>query len=134
MQTITIGKLAKACGVKTDTVRYYETQGLLVASGRTDSGYRMYSEDTIDRLRFVKRAQGLGFTLKEIHGMLELSTLPETDCEDIRQRAQEKIDEIEDRIRDLKTIKKSLVELAEFCPGRGKPFSECNILQYFYAS
>ena len=131
MQSITIGKLAKACEVKTDTVRYYESQGILEASGRTEAGYRIYSESTVDRLRFVKRAQSLGFTLKEIKEILELSTLPEADCEDIRQRAQEKVDEIDVRIRDLKTIKKSLSDLASFCPGKGKPLSECNILQYF---
>lgn len=133
MKSITIGKLAKAGEVKTDTVRYYETLGLIEVKERSDSGYRMYSRETIDRLRFVKRAQGLGFTLKEIKEMLELSSQPEADCETVRQRAQQKIDEVESRIRDLEAIKKSLGELASYCPGKGKPLSECSILQYFYA-
>ena len=134
MSFITIGKLAKACDVKTDTVRYYENQDLLTVSGRTEAGYRLYGSETIDRLRFIKRAQALGFTLKEIKDLLQLSDKPEADCEDVRQRAQQKIAEIEQRIADLNEIKKSLHELSVFCPGKGKPLNECNILRYFYDS
>jgi MerR family mercuric resistance operon transcriptional regulator len=86
----------------------------------------------VKRLRFVRKAQSLGFTLGEIKSLLELSETPEKDCGDVREKAQEKITEIEGRIADLKRMKKALNKLADFCPGKGRPLSECNILQHFY--
>ena len=132
MSMLTIGKLAKACGVKTDTVRYYERLGLLAPVERSESGYRKYGSESIKRLNFVRRAQGLGFTLEEIRELLELSEKPEADCADVRERAREKITDIERRIADLAAMKTALDELAKFCPGEGKPLSECNILNHFY--
>ena len=132
MSMLTIGKLAKACGVKTDTVRYYERLGLLVPVERSESGYRKYSQESIKRLNFVRRAQGLGFTLEEIKELMELSSIPEADCADVCERAQKKITDIEQRMSDLAAMKSALTELAEFCPGKGKPLSECNILNHFY--
>lgn len=87
MPTLTIGKLAKACDVKVDTVRYYERRELLLPLARTDSGYRIYSTESIQRLDFILKAQSLGFTLKEIKELLELSENPETDCADVRNLA-----------------------------------------------
>jgi len=132
MSMLTIGKLAKACGVKTDTVRYYERLGLLAPVERSESGYRKYSQESIKRLNFVRRAQGLGFMLEEIRELLELSEKPEADCADIRERAQRKITDIDQRMSDLAVMKSALTDLAEFCPGKGKPLSECNILNHFY--
>lgn len=132
MSGLTIGKLAKACGVKTDTVRYYERLGLLAPVERSESGYRKYGTDNVKHLNFVRRAQGLGFTLEEIRELLELSEKPEADCGDVRERARGKITDIERRIADLAAMKTALSELAEFCPGEGKPLSECNILNHFY--
>lgn len=132
MSGLNIGKLAKACGVKADTVRYYERLGLLAPVERTESGYRKYGMNSIKRLNFVRRAQELGFTLGEIKELLELSEQPEADCGDIRERAGQKMEEIEEKIQDLKRMKKSLAALAEYCPGKGKPLSECGILKYFY--
>lgn len=132
MSMLTIGKLAKACGVKTDTVRYYERLGLLAPVERSESGYRKYDQESIKRLNFVRRAQGLGFTLEEIRELLDLSEKPEADCGDVRERAGQKIAEVETRIVDLKKIKDSLKKLAEFCPGNGTPLSECGILNHFY--
>ena len=134
MSMITIGKLARACDVKTDTVRYYEDKGLIRTTDRTESGYRLYAAEVISRLKFVRKAQSLGFTLKEIKEMLELSEKPEADCENVKQHAQQKIVEIDKRIADLTEMKKALLDLAKFCPGTGKPLSECNILQYFYSA
>jgi len=132
MNTIKIGKLAKACDVNIDTVRYYERKGLISPLERTGSGYRVYDQDSIKRLNFIRRTQSLGFTLEEIKELLELSELPEKDCEDIREKAQEKITEIEKRISDLTEVKSALGELSEFCPGKGKPLSECSILKHLY--
>ena len=132
MSTLTIGKLAAACGVKIDTVRYYERMSLLLPIDRTESGYRIYSLDSIKRLQFVRKAQTLGFTLEEIKNLLELSEKPDVDCSNVRDYATSKIAEVDDRIADLLKIKDCLKELSAFCPGKGKALSECNILQYFY--
>jgi len=132
MSMLTIGKLAKACGVKTDTVRYYERLGLLAPVERSESGYRKYGQESIKRLNFVRRAQSLGFTLEEIRELLGLSEQPEADCADVRERARRKITDIEQRMADLAAMKTALAELAEFCPGEGMPLSECGILNHFY--
>jgi DNA-binding transcriptional MerR regulator len=132
MSTLTIGKLAKACAVKVDTIRYYERKGLLLPSARTESDYRVYLPDSVRRLQFIRKAKGLGFTLEEIKGLLEISERPEADCGDVREHARTKIMDIDERITDLIKIKTCLEGLASFCPGEGKPLAECNILQYFY--
>jgi len=133
MRTFAIGQLAKACGVNIDTVRYYERKALLLPVERTHSGYRRYSQDSINRLRFIRKTQSLGFSLKEIRGLLELSQQEEADCGDIREYARQKITEIEPRIADLIRIKDGLELLTSYCPGKGKPLSECSILEFFYA-
>ena len=132
MPELTIGKLAKTCGVKTDTVRYYERLGLLALPKRTESGYRKYNQESIRRLNFVRRAQALGFTLGEIRDLLDLSEKSEADCGDIRERAGQKIKDIKKKIAYLKRMKKGLSELSEYCPGKGRPLSECGILNHFY--
>ncbi len=134
MPRLTIGKLGKACDVKVDTIRYYERRGLLLPLERTDSGYRIYSTHSIQRLSFILKAQGLGFTLKEIKELLELSDKPESDCADVRELALVKVSQIEARIADLLKIKDSLRELTSFCPGGGKPLTECSILLHFYGN
>ncbi|MDQ7050403.1 MAG: heavy metal-responsive transcriptional regulator [Enterobacterales bacterium] len=132
MSTITIGKLASQAGVKIDTIRYYEKQQLLEPLARSDAGYRLYNEQSINQLFFIRKAQGLGFTLQEIKNLLSLSTDPKADCGDIREQANQKIRDIENRIEDLTQIKQSLGSLADYCPGKGKPLDECGILAYFY--
>jgi len=94
--TYSIGQLAKSCEINIDTVRYYERIGLLLPDDRTESGYRVYTPESINRLRFVRVAQSLGFKLDEIKELLELSERPETDCADIRDYANHKITEIEE--------------------------------------
>jgi Zn(II)-responsive transcriptional regulator len=131
MSKLTIGKLANACGVKVDTVRYYERRGLLFPLERSDSGYRIYSTDSVQRLSFILKAQGLGFTLKEIKELIELSEKPESDCADVRELALIKVTQIEARITDLLKIKDGLKALTSFCPGDGKPLTECSILLHF---
>ncbi|HFB54693.1 MAG TPA: heavy metal-responsive transcriptional regulator [Hellea balneolensis] len=132
VSTLAIGQLAKTCGVNIDTVRYYERQDLLLPTERTPSGYRRYSHDSVRRLRFIRKAQSLGFTLSEIKNLLNLAEDDDADCGDVRACAREKIAQLEPRIADMLKIKKGLEELARFCPGNGKPLSECSILEYFY--
>lgn len=132
MVTLTIGKLAKACDVKIDTIRYYERLGLLTPVERSEAGYRKYSGDSIKQLRFVRRAQSLGFALGEIKELFDLSEDPESDCADMRERARVKIREIDHLIQDMIKIRDSLNGLADFCPGKGQPLNDCGILHHFY--
>jgi MerR family mercuric resistance operon transcriptional regulator len=128
MESVTIGKVARLAEVGVETVRFYERQGLIDKPPRRESGYRQYPEETVRRLRFIKRAKELGFTLKEIKELLSLRIEPETTCADVRRRAEAKIDDIEQRVRTLQRMKKALAKLTMACRGRG-PVSQCPILE-----
>ena len=125
---ITRGKLARRAGVNIETIRYYEQRGLIPEPPRTTSGYRQYTEDYVERIRFIKRAQELGFTLSEIKELLSLRVDPETDRGEVKQRAATKIVTIEEKISDLERMKHRLKLLVTSCSGRG-PTSECPILE-----
>jgi Hg(II)-responsive transcriptional regulator len=125
---MTIGELAARLGVNVQTVRYYERRGLLVPAERRASGYRAYTEDAVDRLRFIRRAQELGFTLAEIGELLELRLDPGTTAADVKQRAVQKIDEIDAKLRDLERIRDALTHLAGRCRGGRGPTGDCPLL------
>ncbi|MCH7519350.1 MAG: Hg(II)-responsive transcriptional regulator [Candidatus Dadabacteria bacterium] len=128
MEKITISKLAKKTEVNIQTVRYYERRGLIPEPQRTESGYRQYSYDTVLRIRFIKRAQKLGFSLKEISELLSLRVDKNTTCGDFKNIAEVKISEVEKKIRSLNGIKKALTKLVALCSGEG-PTSECPIVE-----
>jgi Hg(II)-responsive transcriptional regulator len=127
METLSVGQLAKNTRVNIETIRYYERRGLIPPPPRRESGYRQFSKDTIARVRFIKRAQEVGFTLKEISELLSLRVAPDTTCADFKERTLGKISEVEQKIRALQRIKKALVKLKAACRGQG-PTSECTIL------
>jgi MerR family mercuric resistance operon transcriptional regulator len=127
MKPLTIGQVARSAGVGVETVRFYERRGLIEEPARRESGYRQYPEDVVARLRFVKRAKELGFSLKEIKELLDLRVDPTTTCAEVKRQAEAKIGDIEERIRTLKRMKKALVKLTAVCSGRG-PTTECPIL------
>ena len=127
MDSVTIGQLARAAGVGVETVRFYEREGLLAAPPRRRSGYRQYPREAIARVRFIRRAKDLGFTLKEITELLELRIDPEKSCADVRALAKAKIADVEAKIEHLTRIKVALEALARACRGRG-PTSDCPIL------
>lgn len=128
MNHLTISQLAKQAGVNVETVRYYERRGLLPAPRRGASGYRYYSQDDIAYLRFIRRAQTLGFSLKEIAELLALRVDPETTCEDVRKQAERKMVDVEAKIHTLERIKGALQQLIAACSGQG-PTSACPILE-----
>ena len=128
MGNLTIGQLARKAQVNIETVRYYERRGLMLEPPRRDSGYRQYSEPDVTRIKFIKRAQTLGFTLKEISELLSLRVDPDTTCGDVKRRAEVKIADMEEKIKALQRMKKALTKLASTCRGRG-PMSECPILE-----
>jgi MerR family mercuric resistance operon transcriptional regulator len=125
---LTIGRLAQAVGVNLETVRFYERQGLLPRPPRSASGYRLFPADAARRLKFIKRAQELGFSLSEIRELLALRMSPRTRSTEIRKRTEVKIADIEGKIKSLDSMKKSLVKLARSCDGCA-PLSECPILE-----
>jgi len=126
MDSIGIGTLAKRAGVSVDTVRYYERDGLLAPKTRLASGYRRYSELEVSRLRFIRRAQALGFTLKEVRELLALSG--RRDVARVKRTAQEKVKDIDQRIAALQRVRDGLANLIAACPGHGRA-ADCPILK-----
>ena len=128
MEHLTSGKLAKTAGVNLETIRFYEREALLPKPPRTAAGYRHFPAEAIQRVRFIRRAQTLGFSLKEIKELLALSAARGTSCATVRHRAERKVAEIEQKITALAAMKKALQKLAEACSGRG-PVTRCPILE-----
>lgn len=126
MATLTTGEVAEQADVNIHTVRYYEKRGLLPEPPRTAAGYRQYDPEYVARIRFVKRAQELGFTLDEIRELLDLRATPEAGAE-VREKTSEKIDEVDAKIRDLQKIRSKLVELREQCLEHGST-DDCLVL------
>ena len=128
METMTIGQLAQEAQVNVETIRYYERRGLVPEPSRRESGYRQYERDDIARIRFIKRAQGLGFTLQEIAELLDLRVDPGTTCADIKVQAEMKITDIAEKIQVLQRMKKVLVQLTAACDAQA-PTGQCPILE-----
>jgi MerR family copper efflux transcriptional regulator len=127
MTLYSIGQVAKQSGVSVETVRYYEKEGLLEKPERTESGYRQYNESVIERLSFIQQAKGLGFTLAEILELLSLEIKTETTSKDIKQIAQSKLHTIEEKIKMLKRMQRTLKDLVTQCDGQGS-IEQCPIL------
>ena len=125
---MTIGQLADAADVATDTVRYYERRGLLAKPRRTAGGYRDYDEAALRRLRALRRAQTLGFTLDEAAGLLALSQDHAADAAAVRERALEKIADLDARIAELQRTRDALDALADACGGAHTTRAECPVL------
>ena len=132
MAQMTIGKLAHSTGVGTETIRYYERSGFLPKPERLASGYRVYTNDTANRIKFIKEAQSLGFTLSEISELLALTDDPSADCAQVNQKAQVKLVEINKKIDQLLLVRASLERLSKYCPADEQPLSECSIINHLY--
>ena len=128
MDEMTRGEVAEKADVNPETLRYYERKELIPKPRRSDGGFRLYDEHYVDRLRFIKRAKDLGFTLAEIKGLLDLRVDDGATCRDVQAQAEEKLDDVKEKIRDLQRIRDALTRLAAACEGGGGPTSECPIL------
>lgn len=128
MSSLSIGQLARAAGIGVETVRFYEREGLVPEPPRRESGYRMYPPDTVDRLRFIRRAKDLGFSLREINDLLSLAGQPHGDRGEVRRLAETKLAQIERRIHDLESVRAVLAHLTEQCSGHG-PIHDCPIIE-----
>lgn len=125
-----IGTVAKKTGIGIETIRFYEREGLIAVPGRGSSGYREYGDAIEIRLSFIRRAKDLGFSLKEIKELLSLKAKPKSKCASVKIKATKKIEEIEEKIGQLESIKWALKELVSTC-NTESPTSDCPILDAF---
>ena len=126
MDTMAIGKIARRAGVSVDTVRYYEKNGLLAPTARLASGYRRYDEAQLRRLRFIREAQKLGFSLRDVRELLGLSR--QRDVTRVKRAAEKKLADVKARIAALERVRDGLGKLVAACPGHGLA-SDCPILK-----
>ena len=127
MATLSIGHLAKATGVKVNTIRFYETTGVLPVPERSASGRRLYDKEGLERLRFVRRGRELGFSLDEIRSLLGLASKPDNDCTEVSRIASTHLDTVETKIASLVLLRDELARISSLCGG-GK-MSSCYILE-----
>ena len=124
-----IGELAQRTGISRDALRFYEKHGLITPTARTDSGYRLYSKSDVLRISFILSAKEVGFTLNEIHQLLELEvTKDKKSCQDVKEFVDNKIQVVNQRLIEMKKIKQSLKTLSVACCGGDEPATHCTIL------
>ncbi len=124
---LNIGDVARRSGVTVEAMRYYEREGLISAPERDMNGYRSFEPDAVQQVRFIKRAQDVGFTLKDIKELLSLRTDPGASCCDVRDRATAKVRDMDQKISTLTRMRSVLAIWIDECSGTG-PVSECPIL------
>ena len=129
---LTIGELGEKAHVNIETLRYYERRGLLPSPPRSAANYRLYPPEALKVVRFIKHAQELGFSLKEIEELLSLRSIPEAQCADVKRLAQEKIKDIDGKIATLQALRDVLATLLIACPGQA-PVQQCPILETIVA-
>src|SRR6266699_290221 len=125
---LTIGQIASAANVNIHTIRYYERRGHFPTPPRTQTRYRPYPADAVARLRFIKHAQELGFSLHEIEELLALRVRHGAACDAVERKTRSKLELVQQRIRDLQRMKRTLERLAAACTAR-RPTDECPILE-----
>jgi len=123
----TVGRVANEAGVNVQTVLYYERRGLLPRAARSPSGYRLFDDEVVKRIRFIKRAQELGFSLKQIGALLALQGEQDASCAEVSRMAASHLEDIKQKIHDLERMRAMLVPLVNACPGKG-PLTACPIL------
>lgn len=128
-ERLKVGEVAERCAVSTDTVRYYEKRALIPEPPRFESsGYRAYSLETVERIKFIQQAQDLGFTLAEIKELLALRADDEASCAQVREVAHAKIEQVRKKIAELEEVLAGLEDLASICPG-DIPANKCPIIE-----
>ena len=134
MTGMTIGKAARNVGVGVETIRFYERKGLIDRPLKPPrAGFRVYPQETIQRIRFIRQAQAIGFSLHEINELLSLRADPAADCSSVRQQASVKLAEVNRKITQLEDIRVALQDLIAACPGRGA-LRVCSIMETLAAS
>jgi len=124
-----IGELAKQSGLSAHTLRFYEKSGLLKASGRSESNYRIYTPTDLSTAKFVKRARDIGFSMEEVSTFLSIrSDLPAHICADAKQLADQKINEVTQKIEELQQVLQALHRLSDACCGGNESAEYCTII------
>src|SRR5574341_248610 len=126
---LTIGLVARQVGVRPSAIRYYEAQGILKPAARRPNGYRVYTNDTVKLLLFVRQAQALGITLKEVKPLLDLAAQGQPPCEHVKDLARRHLRDINDRIRELQTLRNEISTLLRRKTGRPNGREVCPIIQ-----
>lgn len=125
-----IGELASLCEVKPDTLRFYEKHGLLAPSSRSESGYRVYSDADLARLKFILRAKAVGFSLNEITELLSIElNKAEWACADVKGMVDDKLEQVSAKIAELLVFQDSLKRLSDACCGGPESAEHCSILE-----
>ncbi len=126
-----IGEIAKQVGLGNETIRYYEQTGILPSAERAQNGYRLYSDDHLKRLRFIKRSRELGFSLEKIRSLLSLSDKADMTCKSVKTIAEGHLEEVRRNIADLQAMEKSLTEMVQPCSGDNS--KSCPILDVLFS-
>jgi Hg(II)-responsive transcriptional regulator len=129
-QQLTIGQVAEGAGVGVETVRFYQRSGLIPEPPRRGTEHRRYPSEAVARIRFIRGAQNVGFSLKEIEELMALRIEPGASKTDVKARAQQKVSEIERKMHDLQRMRDTLVKLIGACDGMGS-LDDCPILDAF---
>lgn len=122
-KSLTIGQLAKAAGVNIQTIRFYERMGILRPQARLESGYRIYNDESLKRLHFIRQAKDLGFSLNEIQSLLSLRVRSADRCTQVRSRAEKKLKDVQQKLAHLKKLERTLKRLISDC--KKKMVSDC---------
>ncbi len=123
---VTIGQAAKQTGLSAKMIRHYEEAGLLKKANRTDAGYRLYNSQQLQQLSFIKQARTLGFSIAQISSLLDLWRNPQRSSKEVKQLAEQHLDEIKQKVAELQQMQKVLQQLADSCCGDDQP--QCAIL------
>jgi Hg(II)-responsive transcriptional regulator len=128
MTSLRSGELARRANVNVETLRFYERQGLLPKPPQRASGYREYPHEAVGLVRFVKRAQALGFSLREVKELLALREVPRATCGSVAVLARRKVEELDGKISDLRAMRTALTNLLKACPGAA-PITHCSLIE-----
>ncbi len=123
-----IGELAKRSGCSVQTIRYYEKEGLLSSASRSAGNFRLYDQNGLDRLTFIKRCRNLDLSLKEVKQLLKLSHTPKSTCDKVNQMVEQHIEHVEERITELENLRSQLLRLRGNC-SENRTVDQCGIIK-----
>lgn len=124
----TVGQLAQASQTKAVTIRYYERQGLMRDPPRSRGGYRLYNDADLDRLLFIRRSRRLGFSLENVRELLDLADRTDAPCADVTEKVLHQMQQVQERLRQLRTLERELRRLSVCCEGGGV-IRDCRIIE-----
>ena len=134
MNEITIGKLAELADVNVETIRFYHREDILKEPMKRSNGYRYYNDEHLAKIIFIKKVKELGFSLKEIKDLLEINTKPRATCDFVKEKVTQKVLEIDEKVKNLAQIKKSLREISKACDLNSSEMKKLRVINCFEKS